>query len=104
MTRPSVTSRRLDARSAMRRQIAEQRAQSFVTQLVEDLSGLDSDTAFEVCRAVVRKVAAAMANGTNVARSMGVLAGAATNIDPAYRPDRTEAREVANTAFRKAAA
>lgn len=79
--------RRADPKARLRREAANGYADRFVNALRVALDGQDKELVIEVSRGVIRRLSRVVENCGDIGRAHGVLAGAATDLSPAYEPN-----------------
>jgi hypothetical protein len=102
MKKPVVTKRRLRGHA----ELAEQRrkeaalgwASRFERALKAALEGQHRELIIEVCRILIRRLSRIVETNGDIGRAQGILAGAATDLSPAYRPE-AKGRAEANALF-----
>lgn len=91
MKHPIVTKHRLrgpsEVKDRMRKAAARDYASRFVAALQVALDGQSSELVIEVCRVLIRGLSRIVETNGDIGRAQGVLAGAATDLSPAYRPE-----------------
>lgn len=91
MRKPVVTKHRLrgpsEIKERMRKAAAHGYASRFVGALQVALAGQSSELVIEVCRVLIRGLSRIVETNGDIGRAQGVLAGAATDLSPAYRPE-----------------
>lgn len=100
-----VEVRKLRGRSSvvdkLRRRASAEHAVRVVASLNADLQHSTAEYSFEVWRHIIRGGAHHMARLKAPANAVGVLAGAAVDILPAYEPEHQDARAALEALFRK---
>ena len=86
MARP-IVERRQDPKARLRREAANGYADRFVNALRFALKGQDKELVIEVSRGLIRRLSRVVENAGDLGRAHGVLAGAATDLSPAYQPE-----------------
>lgn len=89
--RATVEHRRLrghtELKDRARKAAANNRALTFTRALVHSLEGQDPELVIEVCRVLIRCLSRIVETKGDIGRAQGVLAGAATDLSPAFRPE-----------------
>lgn len=91
MRKPIVTKHRLRGPSELheqrRKAAAEAWAAKFERVFRRTLEGHHNELVIEVCRLLIRRLSRIVEAKGDLGRAQGVLAGAATDLSPAYRPE-----------------
>lgn len=91
MKRPVVTKQRLrgpsEVKELLQRQAADGYVERFINALKWALKGKDAELIIRVCRGLIRHLSRIVETNGDIGRAQGVLAGAATDLSPAYRPE-----------------
>ena len=88
---------------AQRRAEAHVVVRAWFDQLKASTKDRDAEFMIEVFRIAVRTIGAVLVQWAGQSRATGVLAGALTKINPAWKSDTTKAREEAEAVFGNAA-
>lgn len=87
-----------ELKDRQRRAAATRRAHAFVASLLGSLKGQDRELIIEVCRVLIRCLSRVVETNGDIGRAQGILAGAATDLSPAYQPE-AKGREEADALF-----
>jgi len=93
-----------ERKAKMLREVAAGYADRFILALRTVLKGKDRELVIEVCRALIRRLSRVVEERGDIGRAHGVLAGAATDLSPAFTPGPRGAADAEALFARKDAA